>query len=83
MAAAALLARYWPRRGARHDAALAGGLLRGLWESSPDRVETFIRAVCAAADDEELALVDRQALDMGEADVGIGMFRDRERAKSI
>ncbi len=53
LAAAALLGRYWPR-GGRHDAALAlaGGLLRAGWVV--DRVETLMRAVCAAANDEEV-----------------------------
>jgi DNA polymerase I-like protein with 3'-5' exonuclease and polymerase domains len=53
IAAAALLGRYWPR-GSRHDAslALAGALLRAGW---PDEMaERFLRAVCAAAADEEV-----------------------------
>jgi DNA polymerase-1 len=53
VAAAALLARYWPE-GARHDAALAlsGGLLRAGWPA--EQVERFLRAVCAAAGDPEV-----------------------------
>jgi hypothetical protein len=53
VAAAALLARHWPREGGRQDAALAlaGGLARAGW--SPGAVETFIRAVATAAGDEE------------------------------
>ncbi|MBP3954799.1 DUF3987 domain-containing protein [Gemmata sp. G18] len=54
VAAAALLARHWPA-GARHDAALAlaGGLLRAGWAA--DRVERFVRAVCAGAGDREVS----------------------------
>jgi hypothetical protein len=52
-AAAALLGRYWPRGGRNAAAlALAGGLLRAGWDAV--RVETFVRAVCAAARDEEV-----------------------------
>jgi putative DNA primase/helicase len=53
LAAAALLARAWPERGARNKTALAlaGGLLRGGWDS--DRVRDFIIAVAEAAGDEE------------------------------
>jgi DNA polymerase-1 len=52
-AAAALLARHWPKLGARQDAflALAGGLLRAGWE--PGRVERFLGALAAATGDEE------------------------------
>jgi replicative DNA helicase len=54
LAAASLLARYWPR-GARHGAAgaLAGGLLRAGWPV--ERVAAFLGAVADAADDEEPA----------------------------
>ena len=68
--AAALLGRYWPR-GSRNKAALAlaGGLLQAGWEA--EKVENFIRAVCAAAKDEEsqdrvatvAATVERRATD--------------------
>ncbi len=53
LAAAVLLSRYWPARGARHDAAMAvaGALLRAGW--SADEAEAFIAAVAEAADDEE------------------------------
>ena len=53
LAGAALLARHWPIRG-RHDLtlAVAGSLLRAGW--GQDKVEVFVRAVCAAAGDEEL-----------------------------
>nr|MBA3430172.1 bifunctional DNA primase/polymerase [Actinomycetota bacterium] len=53
VAAAALLARYWPT-GHRHDAtlALAGGLLRGGW--TPDDTWDFIRAIGHVAGDEEI-----------------------------
>jgi hypothetical protein len=52
IAAASLIARYWPH-GARHNAslALAGGLLRCGW--SEDKTAHFIKAVCIAANDEE------------------------------
>jgi DNA polymerase I-like protein with 3'-5' exonuclease and polymerase domains len=51
-AAAALVGRYWPKR-ARHDAALAlaGALRRAGWLEEP--TVKFVRAVCAAAQDEE------------------------------
>ncbi len=51
-AAATLLARHWPGRG-RHDLALpvAGGLLR--MGSPLEDVLVFLRAVCAAANDEQ------------------------------
>lgn len=54
LAAATLLGRHLPR-GQRHDAALAlaGGLLRS-WSGDFERVKRFVRAVCAAADDEEV-----------------------------
>lgn len=53
-AAAALLVRYWPKPGSRHEAALAlaGGLLRR-WES-PDEVAHFVRIVASAAGDDEV-----------------------------
>jgi Bifunctional DNA primase/polymerase, N-terminal len=52
IAAASLLARYWPF-GARHNTslALAGGLLRNGWIEG--ETATFIKAVCVAANDEE------------------------------
>jgi len=52
LAAAALLARYWPT-GGRHDTALAlaGALLRHGWET--DRAAQFIGAVAVAAGDPE------------------------------
>ncbi len=53
VAAVALLAQHWPRKG-RHDAslALAGALLRAGW--SQDQVKAFVRAICQAAGDEEV-----------------------------
>lgn len=53
LAAAALLARHWPGRGSRQDAALclAGGLIRAGWDEA--ETEHFISAVCEAAHDEE------------------------------
>jgi hypothetical protein len=53
LAAAALLARYWPPEGQRHDAslALAGGLLRGGWNVT--EADHFIGAIAHAAGDEE------------------------------
>jgi DNA polymerase I-like protein with 3'-5' exonuclease and polymerase domains len=49
VAAAALLARHWPRKGSRHDVALAigGGLANAGWP--PAEIEAFLRAVCVAA----------------------------------
>lgn len=54
LAAAALLARAWPGRGSRHEAALAlaGALARAGW--SVGNVERFVSVVSAAAGDEEL-----------------------------
>jgi hypothetical protein len=53
LAAAALLARYWPQEGSRQDAALAlgGVLLRAGWTA--DTARNLIEAVCHAAGDEE------------------------------
>ena len=54
VAAAALLGRRWrDAEGSRNDAALAlaGGLLSAEWSEHDTRA--FLRAVCAAADDEE------------------------------
>lgn len=54
LAAAALLARHWPAKGARHDAALAlaGGLIRGGFDRA--NAEHFIKAVATAAGDDEI-----------------------------
>jgi hypothetical protein len=54
IAGAALLARYWPGEGSRHDAALAlaGGLLRGGWDEPS--VTQFIEAVVTVAGDDEV-----------------------------
>jgi DNA polymerase I-like protein with 3'-5' exonuclease and polymerase domains len=53
VAVAALLARHWPGKGSRQDAAmfLAGGLLRAGW--GEDQVEAFVRSVAVAARDDE------------------------------
>ncbi len=54
LAAAALLARHWPReKGSRHDIAnaLAGMLVRSGW--SDDQVSDFVSAVAECAGDEE------------------------------
>lgn len=53
LAGAVLLARHWPKRGSRQDAALAlaGGLLRHGWSEAD--VSTFIAAVAKAAGDDE------------------------------
>src|SRR5260221_5739661 len=53
VAAASLLARHWPARGSRHEAALAlhGLLLRSGWTEG--EAEHFVGAVAAAARDEE------------------------------
>jgi hypothetical protein len=53
VAAAALLAKYWPTKGSRDLAAMAlsGGLARDGW--NPEQVGAFVRAVAVAAGDEE------------------------------
>src|SRR5712692_493276 len=53
LAAAALIARHWPRQGARHEAALAlsGALLGHGW--ALDKVEHIVGAAARAAGDEE------------------------------
>lgn len=53
LAAAVLLARYWPTQGSRHEVALAlaGGLLRSGWPV--DQVTDLISAVVVGADDDE------------------------------
>lgn len=53
LAACVLLARHWPERGSRHDAALAlgGMLLRGGWPEEP--AMRFVATVARAAGDEE------------------------------
>jgi putative DNA primase/helicase len=55
VAAAALLGRHWPGKGARHDAALAlaGGLLNAGWAA--EEVGNFLEAVAVAAGDDEPA----------------------------
>lgn len=75
LAAACLLARYWPR-GSRNDVAnaLAGGLLRAGWPK--DEIVRFMEAVCLAAQDEEMrsrvrTIVDTESkLHRGEAVTG-------------
>jgi Bifunctional DNA primase/polymerase, N-terminal len=53
LAAAALLKRYYPAEGSRHDFALAisGALIRGGWSS--DKIAEFLRVVADAAGDPE------------------------------
>jgi hypothetical protein len=53
IAAASILARHWPNKGGRHDAALAmaGGLLRLGWDE--EEVVACVEAVADAAGDEE------------------------------
>lgn len=53
LASAALLARHWPKRGSRNEAALAlaGLLLRADWEE--DNAADFVASVAQAAEDEE------------------------------
>jgi putative DNA primase/helicase len=55
LAAGALIARHWPARGSRNDAALAlaGGLLRGGWPAG--KVELMIDAIAKVAGDEQAA----------------------------
>jgi Bifunctional DNA primase/polymerase, N-terminal/AAA domain len=54
VAAATLLARHWPGKGSRHNAALAlaGMLLRAEW--SEEEIVPLVEAVAKAAKDEEL-----------------------------
>lgn len=54
LAAAALLARSWPQRGARNKTALSlmGGLFRAGWDT--EDVKEFVIAVAEAAGDEEV-----------------------------
>lgn len=53
LAAATLLARHWPKRGSRNEAALAlaGMLLRAEWEDN--EAAEFVQLIAQAADDEE------------------------------
>jgi DNA polymerase I-like protein with 3'-5' exonuclease and polymerase domains len=54
VAAAALLARYWPKGGRHYTSlALAGGLLRA-WGYDVGRVKSFVCAVARAAGDDEV-----------------------------
>lgn len=82
LAAAALLTRHWPGRGARHDAALAvaGALLRAGWAA--DEVEHFIEAVALAAGDEEtrdrVRTVASTAARLAEGGAATGLPRLRE-----
>jgi hypothetical protein len=66
LAAAALLARYWPAKGRRHDAALAlsGMLLRAGWDGG--KTSHFVGAVAAAAGDEEQRMRMRDVLSTAE-----------------
>jgi hypothetical protein len=61
VAAAAILARHWPAKGSRDDAAMAltGGLLRDGW--SQGDVSRFVEAVAVAAGDEEAGSRSRKA----------------------
>src|SRR5262245_36650609 len=65
VAAAALLARYWPT-GCRHDlaGALAGGLLRAGWAA--EAVTEFLEAIADAAGDEQQEDRSRYATDTAE-----------------
>jgi hypothetical protein len=56
LAAAALLARHWPEKGSRDDAALAlsGGLTRAGWAA--EDVSRFLAAVATAAGDDEVRM---------------------------
>jgi len=64
--AAALLARYWPAVGQRHDAALAlaGMLLRARWDK--EEVSQFVEAVAQAAGDEQHRQRGRDAVSTAE-----------------
>jgi DNA polymerase I-like protein with 3'-5' exonuclease and polymerase domains len=61
VASASLLARYWPCKGSRDDAAMAlsGGLARAGWDA--EKVSRFCRAVAVAAGDEEAAARGKKA----------------------
>lgn len=75
LAAASLLARAWPERGARNKASLAlsGGLLRAGWDE--DAVKDFVIAVAEAGGDEEAAdrtlsiTATKDKLDQGSTEV--------------
>jgi len=56
LAAAALIARHWPAKGSRDDAAMAltGGLIRAGWSES--ETSYFVEAVALAAGDEEIRM---------------------------
>jgi Protein of unknown function (DUF3987)/Bifunctional DNA primase/polymerase, N-terminal len=56
VASAALLARHWPMKGSRDEAAMAltGALIRAEW--GPDKVSRFVEAVTLAAGDDEVRM---------------------------
>lgn len=76
LAAATLLAKYWPDPGSRHDAALAlcGGLLRGGW--SDEQTVEFVQLVAEVGGDDEARErrldvgTTRKRLDMGKPTQG-------------
>lgn len=76
LAAATLLAKYWPDPGSRHDAALAlcGGLLRGGW--SDEQTSEFVILVAEVGGDDEARErrldvgTTRKRLDMGKPTQG-------------
>jgi hypothetical protein len=82
LAAACLLVRHWPARGARHDTALAlaGALLRAGWVE--DDAARFIAAVADAAGDEEtrdrVRTVTTTARRLAEEQPATGLPRLRE-----
>ena len=79
LASAALLARYYPAQGSRHDftLALAGGLLSANWE--PDESREFILSIAQLAGDEEadqrLANVETTARRHAEGGAATGWTR--------
>lgn len=76
LAAATLLAKYWPDPGSRHDAALAlcGGLLRGGWND--EQTTEFVQLVAEVGGDDEARErrldvgTTRRRLDMGKPTQG-------------
>ncbi len=67
-AAAALLGRYWPKKGHRDDAALFlhGALVRHLPTWSVEQIARFVEVVCLVAGDEEATARARKAVRTAE-----------------
>lgn len=88
-ASAALIGRYWPDKGGRHDAALAvcGALLNSGWQY--EDVEEFLKAILAVGHDDEVddrmqALVGTQAkIEAGDPVVGWGQLKDYVDSQAV